>query len=94
MEARWILVFAGKRASFLEVILSLVRVCVLFRKTWRRWLLEDEIRFSQSSLSPGGASSVAGWRVEMSLRPPAGPVGFGRCLSMMDPLDPSAFVCL
>jgi hypothetical protein len=52
------------RAPFLEVLLSLVRVCVLFRKTWHRRLPEDEIRFSHPAPIPAMclASSEGVWR--------------------------------
>jgi hypothetical protein len=60
-------VLADGRTQFLEVFLSLVRVCVLFRNTWQRRLPKDEIRFSSSSLRPSGASSVTGGNVEVCL---------------------------
>ena len=45
-----------------------VRVCVLLRKT-RRWRLpEDGIKVSPPSPRSGGASSIAGGRVEVCLR--------------------------
>ena len=65
MGARWILVLAGGRASFLDVSSNFARVCLLLKKT-RRWRLpEDGIKFSLPSLRPSGASSIADGRVEV-----------------------------
>ncbi|EMS63260.1 hypothetical protein TRIUR3_16118 [Triticum urartu] len=56
MAARWTPALAGRRASFLDVPSSFVRVCVLLRNTrWQR-LLEDGTRFSQPRPRPGGVS--------------------------------------
>ena len=68
MAARWIPALAGGRAMFLYVHSSFVRVCVLLRKTRRRRLSEDGIRFSPPSPRPGGVSSIVGGRVEVCLR--------------------------
>ena len=68
MEARWILPRAGGRASFLVVSFNFVRVCVLLRKTKRRWFSEDGIKVSPPSPRFSGASSIVGGRVEVCLR--------------------------
>lgn len=52
IEAWWIPILAGVRVQFLDVTLSFVRVCVLFKKTRLRMLPEDGIRFSLVSLVP------------------------------------------
>jgi hypothetical protein len=66
--ARWISVLADGRASCLDVFLSLVRVCGLFRKAWRRRLPKDGIRFFPSIPRPGGAISIIGGRVKVCLQ--------------------------
>ena len=57
-----------REGSVLEVFLSFVRVCVMVRKTRRRQLLEDGIRFSLSSPHSGDAYSVTGEHVEVWLQ--------------------------
>ena len=57
-----------QRASFLDVSLRFVRVCVQLRKARRRRLPENGIRFSPPSPRPGGVSSIVGVRVEVYLR--------------------------
>jgi hypothetical protein len=68
MAARWIPILAGGRALFSDVSSSFGRVCVLLRKTRRRRLPEDGIRFSPPRPHPGGVSSIVGGCVEMCLR--------------------------
>jgi hypothetical protein len=66
MAAWWISALAGGRALFSVVSSRFVRVCVLLRKTRRRWLPEDGIRFSPLSPRPDGVSCIIGGRVEVS----------------------------
>jgi hypothetical protein len=47
---------------------SLVRVCGLFRKAWRRRLSKDGIRFFPSVPCPGGATSIIGGHVKVCLQ--------------------------
>ncbi|EMS47599.1 hypothetical protein TRIUR3_32599 [Triticum urartu] len=64
MGARWIPALADGRAPFSGVFSSFVRVCVLLKKTSRRRLLEDGIRFSPPSPRLNGVSSIIQGRVE------------------------------
>ena len=62
---RWIPALVGRRAPFLDVSSSYVRVCVLLRKARRRHLPEDGIKFSSHSSYPGCASSIVGGRMDV-----------------------------
>ena len=66
MSTRCIPVLGSVRALFLCVPSSFVRVYVL-RKTRRRRLLMDGIRFSRLSSRPGGVSSIVGEGMEVCL---------------------------
>ena len=56
----------GGRAPVLDISLSFVRVCVLFRK--RKRLPEDGIKSSPLIPRSGGVSSIVGGRVVVCLR--------------------------
>ena len=68
MGARWIPALVGGRAPFSGASSSFARVRVLLKKTRRRRLLEDGIRFFPPSPHPNGVSSIVGGCVEVCLR--------------------------
>ena len=64
VEAEWVTVLAGGRASFLDPFSNFIRVCVLLRKAKRRRLSEDGIKVFPPSHVPVMrlASSMGMWR--------------------------------